>query len=398
MPISEAGAKIHKVSQDSSDVFIIQREPAMTETATQDVAERFLTLHEFIPAARKKLTDDKWDYMVGGAETETTLKRNRMALDSLAFRPRVLRDVSNVDCSASLFGKKLRMPVMLAPVGSIQRFDPGGSAAVARAAAAFGVSQMVSSVSEPGLEATAAAATGMKVFQLYVRGDDTWVEDIIDRAMAAGYDAFAFTVDVAIYSRRERDISKRAAMRSSADATAQRYQSMLSWPQIKRFRQRCKLPMIIKGIQTAEDAVIACDHGIEGIYVTNHGGRQLDHGRGTVDILQEVVEAVRGRAQIIVDGGFCRGTDIIKGIALGANAVSIGRLYLYGLAAAGQAGVHRVLELLEAEIKIGLGLLGVNSLSELDKSCVQPVAPVNPPHVFSAFPLLEITEALRGKY
>ena len=176
MPISGAGAKIHKASQDTSDVFIIQREPAMTETATQDVAERFLTLHEFIPAARKKLTDDKWDYMVGGAETETTLKRNRMALDSLAFRPRVLRDVSNVDCSASLFGKKLRMPVMLAPVGSIQRFDPGGSAAVARAAGAFGVAQMVSSVSEPGLEATAAAATGMKVFQLYVRGDDAWVE------------------------------------------------------------------------------------------------------------------------------------------------------------------------------------------------------------------------------
>jgi glycolate oxidase len=187
-------------------------------------------------------------------------------------------------------------------------------------------------------------------------------------------------------------------MRSSADATAQRYQAMLSWPQIKRFRQRCKLPIIIKGIQTAEDAVIACDHGVEGIYVTNHGGRQLDHGRGTVDILQEVVNAVRGRAQIIVDGGFCRGTDIIKGIALGANAVSIGRLYLYGLAAAGQAGVHRVLELLEAEIKIGLGLLGVTSLSELDGSCVQPVTPVNPPHVFSAFPLLEITEALRGKY
>jgi glycolate oxidase len=370
----------------------------MTETATSDVAERFLTLHEFVPAARKKLTDDKWDYMVGGAETETTLKRNRMALDSLGFRPRVLRDVSNVDCSASLFGKKLRMPVMLAPVGSIQRFDPGGSAAVARAAGAFGVAQMVSSVSEPGLEATAAAAKGMKVFQLYVRGDDAWVEDIIDRAMATGYDAFAFTVDVAIYSRRERDITKRAAMRSSADATAQRHQAMLSWPQIKRFRQRCKLPMIIKGIQTAEDAVIACDHGIDGIYVTNHGGRQLDHGRGTVDILQEVVDAVRGRAQIIVDGGFCRGTDVVKGIALGANAVSIGRLYLYGLAAAGQAGVHRVLELLESEIQIALGLLGVNSLSELDKSCVQPVTPVNPPHVFSAFPLLEITEALRGKY
>lgn len=370
----------------------------MVEAATDGTADRFMTLHEFIPAARMKLTDDKWDYMIGGAETETTLKRNRLALDSLGFRPRVLRDVSNVDCSGSLFGKTLRLPVMLAPVGSIQRFDPQGAAAVARAAAQFGVPQMVSSVCEPGLEETAAAAKGMKIFQLYVRGDDAWVEDIIDRAIAAGYDAFAFTVDVAIYSRRERDITKRAVMRTAADATAQRYQAALSWTQIKRFRKRCKLPLIIKGIQTAEDAIIACDHGVDAIYVTNHGGRQLDHGRGTVDILQEVAAAVRGRAQIIVDGGFCRGTDVIKGIALGANAVSIGRLYLYGLAAAGQAGVHRVLELLETEINIGLGLLGVTSFAELDKSCLQAAVPVHAPHVFSAFPLLEITEQLRGKY
>lgn len=370
----------------------------MVETATDSVAARFMTLHEFIPAARAKLTDDKWDYMIGGAETETTLKRNRLALDSLGFRPRVLRDVSSVDCSGSLFGQKLRLPVMLAPVGSIQRFDAEGAAAVARAAEQFGVPLMVSSVCEPGLEATAAAATGLKIFQLYVRGDDAWVEDIIDRAVSAGYDAFAFTVDVAIYSRRERDIAKRALMRSAADATAQRYQAALSWPQIKRFRQRCKLPLILKGIQTAEDAMMACDHGVDGIYVTNHGGRQLDHGRATIDILQDVVAAVRGRAQIIVDGGFCRGTDVIKGIALGANAVSIGRLYLYGLAAAGQAGVHRVLELLETEIRIGLGLLGVTSFGELDKSCLGAVAPVNAPHVFSAFPLLEITEQLKGKY
>jgi len=370
----------------------------MTENATDRVADRFMALHEFIPAARMQLTDDKWDYMIGGAETETTLKRNRLALDSLGLRPRVLRDVSKLDCSGQLFGNKLRLPVMLAPVGSIQRFDPDGSAAVARAAAQFGVPQMVSSVSEPGLEATAASAQGMKIFQLYVRGDDDWVEDKIDRAIAAGYDAFAFTVDVAIYSRRERDITKRALMRTSADATAQQYQAALSWSQIKRFRQRCKLPLIIKGIQTAEDAIIACDHGVDGIYVTNHGGRQLDHGRGTVDILQDVVAAVHGRAQIIVDGGFCRGTDVIKGIALGANVVSIGRLYLYGLAAAGQAGVHRVLELLEEEVRIGLGLLGATSFDALDKSCLQAAAPVSAPHVFSAFPLLEITEQLRGKY
>src|SRR5881628_1571892 len=137
-----------------------------------NLGDKFSTLHEIVRAARNNLAPGPWDYLMGGAETETTLKRNRLALDSLGFRPRVLRDVSRVDCSGHLFGKKLRLPVMLAPVGSIQRFDPGGSAAVARAAGEFGVSQMVSSVSEPGLEATAAAAKGMKVFQLYVRGDD----------------------------------------------------------------------------------------------------------------------------------------------------------------------------------------------------------------------------------
>jgi glycolate oxidase len=357
-----------------------------------DVATRFMTLHEFIPAARRRLTDDKWDYLVGGAETETTLRRNRLALDSLGFRPRVLRDVSSIDCSGSFFGRKVRLPVMLAPVGSIQRFDPGGGAAVARAAAAFGVPTMVSSVCEPGLEKTAAAATGPKIFQLYVRGDDAWVEAIIDRTMAAGYDAFAFTVDVAVYSRRERDISKRAVVRSTTDASGERCQAALSWAQIKRFRQRCKLPLIIKGIQTAEDAAIACDHGVDGIYVTNHGGRQLDHGRGTIDILQEVVPAVRGRAQIIVDGGFCRGTDVIKALALGANMVSVGRLYLYGLAAAGEAGVHRLLELLEAEVRIGLGLLGATTFAELDRSYIQAVAPVTTPHIFSAFPLMDPAE------
>ncbi len=363
----------------------------MAETAKDSVAEKFMTLHEFIPAARRRLTNDKWDYMVGGAETETTLKRNRLALDSLAFRPRVLRDVSAVDASGSLFGRPTRIPVMLAPVGSIERFDPDGAAAVARAAARFGVPQMVSSACAPGLEATAAAAAGRKIYQLYVRGDEAWVEEMIERATVAGYEAFAFTVDTAIYSRRERDISKRAVMRSTTDPEALRYQSLLTWPQIKRFKAKCKLPLILKGIQTAEDATIACDHGVEGIYVTNHGGRQLDHGRGTIDILPEVVAAVRGRAQIIVDGGFCRGSDIIKGIALGANAVSIGRLYLYALAAAGEAGLYRALEILETEIRISLGLLGVAKFSELDTSFLHAAPPVSVPHVFSAFPLLDPT-------
>jgi isopentenyl diphosphate isomerase/L-lactate dehydrogenase-like FMN-dependent dehydrogenase len=366
--------------------------------SANEVADQFRNLHEFIPAARKKLPDAHWDYLIGGAESETTLRRNRHAIDSLGFRPRVLRDVSSIDCSSTFLGKKIRLPVMTAPVGSIQRFDPDGAAAVVRGTGQFGVPAMISSVCEPGLEKTAAAAPGFKIFQLYVRGDDAWVEDKIDRAMAAGYDAFAFTVDVAVYSRRERDIAKRVVVRSTTDANGEFCQAALSWPKIKRYKQRLKIPVIIKGIQTAEDASIALDHGIEGIYVTNHGGRQLDHGRGTIDILQEVAEAVAGRAQIIVDGSFCRGTDIVKGIALGANVVSMGRMYLYALAAAGAAGVHRLLELLETETRIAHGLLGATSFAEIDKSCVRPAPAVTIPHVFSAFPLLTVTEEMKGKY
>ena len=356
--------------------------------------DRFATQHEIIKAARQKLTAEKWDYVVGAAETETTLKRNRYAIDSVAFRPRVLRDISGVDCAGTVMGRAARMPVMLAPVGGLERLDPDGAAAVARGAAAFGIPQMLSSVSSPGLEATATASTGRKFFQLYRRGDDAWTDDIVDRAAASGFEAFCYTVDSAYYGRRERDISRRVSNRSIIDDGGDYRQQSLSWAEVKRFKDKHghKLPLILKGIQTAEDAVIACDHGVDGIYVTNHGGRQLDHVRGTLDILPEVVAAVRGRAQIIIDGGFYRGTDIVKAIALGANTVAVGRVYLYGLAAASSAGVTRVLELLEHEIRTCLGLLGVTGFAQLDKSFTHAAPSLTVPHVHSAFPLLNLAD------
>jgi glycolate oxidase len=158
---------------------------------------------------------------------------------------------------------------------------------------------------------------------------------------------------------------------------------------VKRFRDNYDIPLILKGIATAEDAAIACEHGVAGVYVSNHGGRQLDHGRGALDVLPEVVAAVKGRAAVIVDGGFSRGTDVIKAIALGADAVAIGRLYLYGLAAAGQVGVVRVLELLETELRVSMGLLGVDGFAKLDQSYLHPAPPVYTAHVHSAFPLIE---------
>jgi isopentenyl diphosphate isomerase/L-lactate dehydrogenase-like FMN-dependent dehydrogenase len=355
---------------------------------------KFETLHEFVKAARLKLSSERWDYVVGAAETETTLKRNRYAIDSIAFRPRVLRDISGVECSGTVMGKKARLPVMLAPVGGLERLDPDGAAAVAAGATLFGVPQMLSSVSAPGLEATAKAANGRKFFQLYRRGPDSVTDEIVGRAIDAGYEAFCYTIDSALYGRRERDIARRVSNRSIIDDGGDNRQQSLSWTEVKRFKDKHggKLPLILKGIQTAEDAVIACDYGVDGIYITNHGGRQLDHVRGTLDILPEVAEAVRGRAQIIIDGGFYRGTDVVKALALGANTVAIGRLYLYGLAAAGSAGVARVLEILESEIRTCLGLTGCTSFAEVTRGHVAAAPAVTMPHVFSAFPLLNLAD------
>jgi len=356
---------------------------------TSNLEERFQTLHEIVKAARQNLEPGPWDYLIGGAESETTLRRNRQALDSIAFRPRVLRDVSRIDGASTLFGRPVRIPVMVAPIGSIETFTPGGGATAAKAAAEFGIPLMLSSVCNPGLETVASAADGFRIFQLYVRGDDGWVDDHVRRAVDHGYTAFCLTVDTAVYSRRERDLARRFVKPWRVRATGFDYQAGLTWDHVKRFKDTHAIPLILKGIATAEDAALACDLGVDGIYVSNHGGRQLDHGRGTTEALPEVVAAVGGRATIIVDGGFLRGTDIVKAVALGARVVGIGRLACFGLAAAGQAGLVRVLELLEEEIRICLGLLGVERLAQLDRSHLHPATPVVLPHATSAFPLLD---------
>lgn len=354
-------------------------------------SEEFQNLHELIRKARSNLNQNSWDYIVGAAETETTLRRNRMALDEIAFRPRVLRNVAKVDASVELFGRKLRLPVVLAPVGALELFDPGAAASVSRAAASFGAAHMLSSVSEPGLEKTAAAAPdALRMYQLYVRGGDAFVEDCAARAVANGYAAFCLTVDTAHYSRRERDIAKRYVRASRVRATGGDFQKGLEWRTVKLIKDKFKLPLVIKGIATAEDAAIALDHGVDWIYVSNHGGRQLDHGRGAMHVLPEIVDAVAGRAKIMVDGSFCRGSDIVKAIALGADLVGLGRLQCWALAAAGENGVLRMLELLEDEVIRCLGLLGVTNFAELSKSYLHPATPTNLPGVFSAFPLLEI--------
>ena len=356
-----------------------------------DAQDEFQNLHEIVRRARDQLDQNAWDYIVGGTETETTLRRNRMALDEIAFCPRVLRDVSHVDPSVEAFGRKLRLPVMLAPVGALESFHTGAAVTVVRGAARFGAAHMLSSVCEPGLEAVAKTAPdALRIFQLYVRGDDGFVEDHVERAIANGYAAFCMTVDTAHYSRRERDLAKRFVTAGRRRVSGQTYQMALDWRTVKLVKDKYKIPLIIKGIGTAEDAKIALDHGVDWIYVSNHGGRQLDHGRGSMHVLPEVVTAVAGRAKIMVDGAFCRGSDIVKGIASGADLVGLGRMQCWALAAAGEAGIVRMLELLEDEITRCLGLLGANTFSEVGKSQLCPATPANPPHVLSAFPLLDI--------
>jgi glycolate oxidase len=351
----------------------------------------FMNLHELVARARANLNQNDWDYIVGGVETETTLRRNRMALDTIAFRPRVLRDVSNVDTSVHLLGRKLRLPIVLCPVGSLESFYPGGAEPVVKAAQQFGVAHMLSSVCDPGLEEVAQAAPeALRMFQLYVRGDEAWVDDHVERAVAQKYTAFCLTVDTAHYSRRERDIAKRHVTAGRRRVSGREFQAALDWRTVDRIKSRFKIPLAIKGIATAEDARIALDHGVELIYISNHGGRQLDHGRGSMDVLPEVAEAVAGRATIVIDGGFYRGSDIVKAMALGANLVGLGRMQCYALAAAGQAGIVRMLELMEDEVTRSLGLLGATSYGKLDPSCLHAAAPANPAHVLSAFPLLDI--------
>ncbi len=345
----------------------------------------YVSNEELIQEARRKLHQGAWDYLVGGAASETTLRRNRLAFDRVAFRPRILVDVSEIDPSTTFLGQKLRIPAILAPIGSLQVFDPAGAIPVTKAATEFGVMHAVSSVTLPSLEETAAATPTPKIFQLYVHGDQQWTDEMIARIKGAGYTAFALTVDVSHYSRRERPMLTRYQRPSQATVPARNYLGALTWEAMDRIKEQVGLPFMLKGVQTAEDAALAVEHGVDVVWVSNHGGRQIDHALGSLTTLPEIVQAVAGRAQIIVDGGIQRGSDILKALAMGADAVALGRLQAWGLAAGGQAGVVRMLEILEDELICEMGLVGVASLDQLTPQHICEAEPVTPPHEMSSW-------------
>ncbi len=354
--------------------------------------EEVETLGEIMRVAHEKLPRDYWDYLIGGSETETTLLRNRQSIDEIAFRPRVLRDVSSVDASSKFLGTKCRLPIVLGPIGSAEQLDNRGMLPAAKAAADFNIGVFKSSVAAPDIEEAAEESGAQLIFQLYVRGDEDWINAHVDRVEAAGYAGFCLTVDTAIYGRRERDKIKKFKPRARKKVAGVNYQSALDWKTVARLRERTKLPLIIKGIATAEDASIAVEHGVDVVYISNHGGRQLDHGRGSIEVLPDVVAAVRNKADILVDGGFYRGTDILKAVALGADAIGLGRLYGFGLAAFGQDGVRRVLEILEEEIKSTMALLGVTTLKELSPDYTLSATAVRKASPTSAFHLFDVDD------
>lgn len=346
----------------------------------------FVSNEQIVLAARQRLPQARWDHLVGGAESETTMRRNRQAFDRWAFRPRTLVDVSKIDTSATFMGQRLRIPVILAPVGGLSGFHPDGDVVAGQAASDFGTMQVLASGANPHMERVAAAGDFAKVFQLYVQGDEDWVRKLVQRAKPAGFIGLCVTGDVAIYSRRERAMLSAAVPAPLQDNSRRNWLAGLTWDYLDRIRDMTDgLPILLKGVATAEDAEIAVARGVEVIWISNHGGRQLDHGLGSLDVLPEIAAAVQGRAEIVIDGGVLRGSDVLKALALGANAVAIGKLQGWGLAAGGHDGVCRVLEIMENELISAMGLLGIDSLDQLRPSHLRRAELVTPAHEMSAW-------------
>ena len=247
----------------------------------EDLSFRFATIHEIIQHAHSTVSQGVWDYMAGATDSETTLRRNRHGYDKLGLRPRAMKDVTHFDPSTEFFGKKVRMPLILAPVGSIESFAAGGGAVTAKAAERFNVFDMLSSRCAPGLEEVANSADNPRIFQLYVRGDDNFVDDYVQRAIDNGYDGFAVTVDSASYSRRERDLANRfmKKWRSNVSDEEHIWQAKWTWDNVKRFKDKWDIPFVLKGIGDVEDAARAAQEGVDAIYISNHGGRALDRRR-----------------------------------------------------------------------------------------------------------------------
>jgi isopentenyl diphosphate isomerase/L-lactate dehydrogenase-like FMN-dependent dehydrogenase len=332
---------------------------------------RFVTIPEIRAEARRALPREVYNFGAGGAETETTMRRNRRAIKRLAIRQDVLVDVREIDLTTSLAGVPLAWPVAVAPMGGLILFHPEGDVEMARGAGRADTLVFLSGVTGWPVETVAKASPGPKMFQLYHVGDRGWVAELLKRVESSGYRSVCLTVDVQVYSRRERDIlarwSPREAMSHAPNPRGPdpNYPARLTWADVDWLRSVTRLPLGLKGIMTPGDARRAVDHGVDIVWVSNHGGRQLDHTQGTLDALPAIADAVGGAAGIVIDGGFRRGTDVIKGLARGATVVAMGRMPLWGLAVDGATGVVNALDILRHEIRTSLALSGQTSIRGL---------------------------------
>jgi isopentenyl diphosphate isomerase/L-lactate dehydrogenase-like FMN-dependent dehydrogenase len=361
-----------------------------------------------------------FDFVAGGADDEVTVTTNRTAFASLSLRPRMASEYMKPNLATSVVGQAISIPVLTAPCGFLRIVHPDGEAGVARAAAAEGSVSIVSAMAATSLEDVAAAtpADARPWFQLYALGGIAGADQLVDRARSAGYRALVITVDTPVPGNRERDVRNAIPMPLSVNLSSavrlgpsmlahprwlyrfirdgmptklpntlglaidgaritQEHATRLmvtdppAWPAIERIRRRWGGPFLVKGVLTAEDARRCLDIGADGIVVSNHGGRQLDSVAATIDALPEVVDAVDGRADVLLDGGVERGTDVIKAVALGAKAVLIGRAHVWGLAVAGERGVSEVLRILRDELVRDLRLMGHPDITTIDRSAVQ---------------------------
>ncbi len=352
-----------------------------------------VSIAEYGRLAAARLPVMTYDYFASGADDEVTLRRNREAFERLALRPRVLRGVGVPDTSVEVFGRRHPLPLIVAPTAFARLAHPDGEIAVARACAAAGVTQTLSTLSTYSLEAVVEAGGGPRWFQVYVFRDRALTRSLVERAEAAGYESLVLTVDAPVLGSRERDVRNRFVLpegmypanlvpeegqevRPAGEESGlaryftSRIDPALTWDDVDWLRSVSRLPVLVKGVVRGDDARLAVSHGAAGIIVSNHGGRQLDSAPATIDVLREVVEAVAGRVPVLLDGGVRRGTDIVKAVALGAAAVLIGRPVLWGLAVDGEAGVARVLALLHEEFARAMALCGCGSVAGIGADLV----------------------------
>ncbi len=375
--------------------------------------------------ARRRLPRGARGYLESGGEGEYTLRRNRAAFDEFELLPQMPRDVSEVDTRTTVLGREIQLPFALSPVGAPRMFHHEGELAVARAARRAGIPYGLSSLGTCSIEALAAETNSPLWYQLYMWGDRREAREAIRRAREAGFDALLFSVDTNVRSKRERE--KRAGLdlphphlsietfldgvlhpswswhfltsetisfpnigpadHRSREKLSDMFDGTVSWDDIAWIREMWEGPIVVKGVLAPEEAIRAAELGLDGVVVSNHGGRQLDHAPATIDVLPGIVDAVGDRLEVLIDSGFRRGSDIVTALALGARAVLLGRAHLYGLAAAGEAGVRHCIELLADEVRMTMALCGATSVAELDRSLVRRrEAPRSePPHTQEAF-------------